>query len=83
MAYQALKRAYAKDEVRDMIEARLKAEHDEATRMESARLQGKLEDKLEGKLEGKLESAQRLIENGMEREEVARILGLSLTDLPE
>jgi hypothetical protein len=59
MAYEALNRAYARDEVREMIEARRKAEHVEATRLKQAHEHGKLE-----------------------REEIARVLGLDLDSVP-
>jgi predicted transposase/invertase (TIGR01784 family) len=48
MAVNEMRRAYADSEVRELIEARRKAEHDEATRMAWAIQQGKLEGKLEG-----------------------------------
>jgi predicted transposase/invertase (TIGR01784 family) len=47
MAFQSMTRAYARDEVRDMIEARRKSEHDEATALKAARDDGKLEGKRE------------------------------------
>jgi predicted transposase/invertase (TIGR01784 family) len=78
MAYEALNRAYARDEVREMIEARRKAEHVEATRLKQAHEHGKLE----GKLEGMRQSAQRLLAHGMQREEIARVLGLDLDSVP-
>jgi len=64
-----MKKAYARDDVRELIEARRKAEHIDATRMEAAELRGELK------------SARRLIEHGMSREQVAEILGLQLEDL--
>ena len=67
----------ARDEVREMIEARRKAEHDEATRIESARLEGEAR----GEAKGKLESARKLIEHGMAPDEVAEVLGIKLEDI--
>jgi hypothetical protein len=58
-----MKRAYARDK-RERIDARRKAEHDEATRLETARP------------EGKIELARRLLENGIPRDQVLQLSGL-------
>ncbi|MFN8611337.1 MAG: Rpn family recombination-promoting nuclease/putative transposase [Vulcanimicrobiota bacterium] len=86
MALESLRRAYAKDPIRELIEAREKAERDDLNRIYTARLEGKLEGKLEGrlegKLEGKLEVARNMLAAGMDRETVLRTTGLSEDDLP-
>ncbi|MBI4861010.1 MAG: hypothetical protein HY815_12255 [Candidatus Riflebacteria bacterium] len=92
MALDAMKRAYATSEVREMIEFRLKAQRDEATRLARARregiadglergraegkAEGKTEGKAEGKTEGLREAARRLLDSGMDRETVLSTLGL-------
>ncbi len=63
-----MKRAYSSDDVRELIEARLKAEHDEATRMEGARL--------DGLAEGLQEAAARMLASGIDRETILDVLGL-------
>ena len=75
-----MKRAYASDDVREMIECRRKAENDERTRLGRAvrqsLAQGRAEGKAEGKVEGLREAARKLLDSGMDRETVLRTLGL-------
>ncbi|MBI4861012.1 MAG: PAS domain S-box protein [Candidatus Riflebacteria bacterium] len=79
-----MKRAYATSEVREMIEFRLKAQRDEATRLARARREGiadglekgRAEGKAEGKTEGLREAARRLLDSGMDRDTVLSTLGL-------
>ena len=94
MALDAMKRAYASDEVRELIEFRKKALNDEATRMARARRQGLAEGRAEGRAEGieqgkvvgkavgLQEAARKLLEQGMDRETVLRMLGLPPETLP-
>ena len=77
MALESMRRAYAKDPVREMIEAREKAERDEISRLHTARLEGKLE----GKLEGQLELARGLLLAGVDRATILSVSGLSDADL--
>jgi len=78
MALESMRRAYAKDPIRELIEAREKAERDELNRLYTAKLEGKFE----GKLEGKLEVARNLLAAGLDRETVLRAAGLNESDLP-
>ncbi|MBN9419245.1 MAG: Rpn family recombination-promoting nuclease/putative transposase, partial [Candidatus Eremiobacteraeota bacterium] len=55
MAFEAMNKAYARDEVRELIEARLKAEWDEASRLGAATRQGLAEGREQGLAEGKAE----------------------------
>lgn len=70
MALESMRRAYAKDPIRELIEAREKAERDELNRLYTA------------KLEGKLEVARNLLAAGLDRETVLRAAGLNKNDLP-
>jgi len=90
MALDAMKRAYATDEVRQLIEFREKALHDEATRLARARREGLtegIEKGIEkglkkGRIEGLQEAARKLLDQGMDRETVLRMLGLPPEALP-
>ena len=81
MALESMRRAYAKDPVRELIEAREKAERDELNRLHTARLEGLVEGKLEGKLEGMLEMARKLLAAGVDRQAVMEAAGLSSAEL--
>ena len=70
MALESMRRAYAKDPIRELIEAREKAERDDLNRLYTA------------KLEGKLEVARNLLAAGLDRETVLRAAGLNESDLP-
>ena len=73
MALESMRRAYAKDPIRELIEAREKAERDELSRLHNARL--------EGKLEGKLEVARSLLAAGVDRETILGATGLTAAEL--
>jgi predicted transposase/invertase (TIGR01784 family) len=75
MALDGMRKAYASDEVREMIEMRLKAKRDEASRMQHA-LQT-------GRQEGRLDVARRMLAQGLEREVVMKCTGLGPDELPE
>ena len=89
MALESMRPAYAKDPVREMIEARQKAERDEISRLETARLEGKLagklegrlEGKIDGRLEGKLEMTRALLVAGVDRQTVQKASGLTDAEL--
>ena len=70
MALESMRRAYAKDPIRELIEAREKAERDDLNRLYTA------------KLDGKLEVARNLLAAGLDRETVLRAAGLNESDLP-
>jgi len=89
MALDAMRRASASQEVREMIEFRRKAEHDEASRLEHARNEGLEKGREEG-LEKGLEkgreegarrtliaTARRMREDGLDDETIHRVTGLS------
>ena len=73
MALDAMRRASASQEVREMIEFRRKAEHDEASRLEHARNEG-LE---EGARRTLIATARRMREDGFDDETIHRVTGLS------
>lgn len=75
MALESMRRAYAKDPVRELSEAREKAERDELNRLYTA--------KLEGKLEGKLEAAQAMLSLGIDLATVCEKLGLRPEELKQ
>ncbi|MHB2016712.1 MAG: Rpn family recombination-promoting nuclease/putative transposase [Candidatus Xenobia bacterium] len=74
MAVDRMRRARAGDEVRELIEARLKFEHDEASRLGRARREGQQEERRE--------MARRMLERGMDRESVLAVTGLQPDELP-
>jgi len=77
MALEKMRQASASEQVREMIEFRRKAEHDEATRLESARLDG-LE---EGRTEALQEAARSLREAGVPDEAILKATGMRPEDL--
>ena len=74
---EKLKTASLDPEARMKYEAREKALKDMASIRGDGLREGRIEGKREGKREGKLEVANKLLEKGMDLEEVQ-----SLTDLP-
>ncbi|MCX6130241.1 MAG: Rpn family recombination-promoting nuclease/putative transposase [Proteobacteria bacterium] len=88
-AIESLQKLSDDAKAREMAWQREKAELDSASARENARLEwiekGKLEGKAEGKLEGKLEAlltvSRNLQANGMNRNQIAAILGLSMAEL--
>jgi predicted transposase/invertase (TIGR01784 family) len=70
MAIESLRKAYASDEVREMIRAREKARLDYQSGLESARQEGHQEGRQEGLNEGRQESLQAV---------TRRMLGLGFT----
>lgn len=69
MALESMRRAYAKDPVRELIEAREKAERDELNRIHTA------------KLEGKIEAAKAMLTLGIDLQTVCEKLGLLESEL--
>lgn len=69
MALESMRRACAKDPVREMIEAREKAERDEVSRLHTA------------ELNGKIELARGLLLAGVDRATILSVSGLSDADL--
>jgi predicted transposase/invertase (TIGR01784 family) len=86
MALNAMRRARASDEVRELIEAREKAGHDWATRMEHAELEGLRKGLEKGRQEGQgrlLETARRMRQAGMTTEMILQVTGLPPEALDE
>lgn len=85
MAVEKTRQPSASEQVREMIEFRRKAEHDEATRLESARLDGLEKGRQEGREEGERKAAKALArkmrEAGMDTETTQRITGVRPEDL--
>ncbi|MEW6280686.1 MAG: hypothetical protein AB1758_18820 [Candidatus Eremiobacterota bacterium] len=84
MALDAMNRALARDEVRELIEARLKFQRDEATRLEAALIQGREEGIEVGREEGLKTGREEGLKTGREeglksgREEGADLARLAL-----
>jgi len=78
MAIEAMKNAWADSAVQEMIEARLKARLDEFSRNKKAWRNGLAE----GMEKGMLLAAGKMLEQGIDRTTVARILGISEDNLP-
>ena len=82
MAFEAMNKAYARDEVRELIEARLKAEWDEASRLGAATRQGLAEGREQGlavgKAEGLQEAALKMQALGMDGETIFKATGIRL-----
>jgi len=77
MAVEALRKARSSDQVRELIEFRMKADRDEATRLERARLQG-LE---QGRQEALVQTIRRMRAAGATVEEIRRLTGLDPDEL--
>lgn len=59
MAIDSMRKAYARDEIRELIFAQEKAERDEISRLEYAKIQGREEGREEGRKEGREEERKR------------------------
>lgn len=79
MALDSMRRAYASDEVREMVEMRLKAQHDEASRLYEARQEGLQE----GESRALSSVARRMLEAGADWEAITRLTGLGPEDLQD
>ncbi|MBQ4356496.1 MAG: hypothetical protein II788_00780, partial [Acholeplasmatales bacterium] len=65
------------DEARRLRDARLKQEYEEGVRLEAAKDEGIAE----GLAQGRKEAVLSLFQNGMKKEEIARLLNLSMEDV--
>lgn len=85
MALESMRKARASDEVRELIEARLKAGHDLATQVEAAENRGLergIEQGIERGVEQGIESvARRMRDQGFDGEAILKATGLRLRDL--
>ena len=73
------------DEARRLRDARLKQEYEEGVRLEAAKDEGIAEGivlgREEGIAQGRKEAVLSLFQNGMKKEEIARLLNLSTEDV--
>jgi predicted transposase/invertase (TIGR01784 family) len=76
MTIDEYRKTVADQKVLNMIRLREKSEHIYATKMCQARREGLAEGEAKGKAEGKIEAAQKLLQSGLAREEIARRLEL-------
>ncbi len=91
MALDAMRKASASEQVRELIEMREKASHDWATSMEDAeqkgvekgRQEGRQEGRLEGRLEERVELARRMRQAGVPLEMLLKVTGLRPEDVDE
>jgi predicted transposase/invertase (TIGR01784 family) len=85
MAIERAREAMSDEEVRIQLEMQRKAEHDEATRIHEATQravqQGLQQGLQQGRTEGHLEVARRMLEQGYDRQTVARLTGVPEQDL--
>lgn len=80
-ALEQLRRASASEQVREILELRRKAEHDEATRLERAQNEGIELGVEKGRQESLRETALKMRDAGMDAETILKITGLRLEDL--
>jgi len=99
MALESMRKAQASDEVRELIELRLKAQHDEATRLYYAReealqeglqkglqkglQEGRQEGLQEGRREMQRQTARQMLEAGLDWASITRFTGLVPKDLED
>ena len=81
MALESMRKAQASDEVRELIEMRLKAQHDEATRLYYARQEGRQEGLQEGRREMQVQTARQMLEAGLDWDSITRFTGIAPRDL--
>lgn len=74
MAIKAYRQVSASEEVREMLEFRMKAERDEATRLSRARKDGREEGREEGRLRGRLEAGRKMLAAGVDIQTVCGAL---------
>jgi len=83
MALDAYRRARASDEVRELIEFRNKALHDEATRLDHAHRKGLEVGRQEGREEGISSIVRRMREQGFDADAIQRATGSRVEDPPD
>ena len=69
------------DEARRLRDARLKQEYEEGVRLEAAKDEGIAQGREEGIAQGRKEAILSLFQNGMKKEEIAKLLNLSLEEV--
>jgi predicted transposase/invertase (TIGR01784 family) len=91
MALQEMVRASNDEYIRELLEMRSRARHEEASRLYQAEMrgiekgkeEGKIEGKLEGKLEGLAEVARNAYKEGQSMEFISKITGISIEKLKQ
>ena len=81
MAIDSMRKAYAVDEVREMILAREKAERDYLSGIHEAREEGLEEGREQGLDQGLRQVALRMLASGLAREQIQELTGASPEDL--
>ena len=81
MAIDAMRKAYAKDEIRAVIEAQEKAKRDEISRLSFAERKGRQTGRAEGREEGREEIAKRMLALGLELAVISQATGYSEAEL--
>ena len=85
LALQEMRKANANPMVRELIELREKAEHDEASRIQQAlktgREQGKIEGKIEGSYQQLVKTAQQLYSMGLDFSFIAKAVEISEAEI--
>ena len=81
MAVDSMRKAYARDEVREMIEAREKAERDEVSRLHTARQEGRQEGRQQGRQEGRQQGRQEGLQEGRQEGLRAAAIGMANSGL--
>jgi predicted transposase/invertase (TIGR01784 family) len=88
MALDSMRRAYANDPIRELIEAREKAHKDELNRLHTATREGEARGLAKGLAEGlaegkarQLEAARALLASGVDAELIERTMGFTLEQL--
>jgi predicted transposase/invertase (TIGR01784 family) len=77
MAVDSMRKAYARDDVREMIEAREKADRDELSRLHHARKQGLQQ----GLQQGLRQAAIGMVKAGLSQAQIKTALGVSQAEL--
>ena len=67
----------ASEQVREILEFRMKAERDEATRLSRARKEGREQGLEQGRVRGTIEAAQRMLAAGFDIQTVCETLDLT------
>ena len=91
MALESMRRAYAKDAVRELIEAREKAERDEISRIQQAKREGLTEGLSQGLSQGISQGlsqgvnqvARRMLGKGLDLNFIAETTGLSIDEIKQ
>lgn len=81
MAIETMRKAYARDEVRELIQMREKAVRDYESGLETALEKGREEGLEQGLEKGREEIARRMLERGVERALILDVTGLSEKEL--